>query len=676
VTWNDDEQGKIRTLNLASKTGKVVIDEPGIYRTPAFDPAAKSIVYRKDGGNTHQGYLNCQEPGIYLAELDGKESKLLTAQGEYPVFAKDGKRVFFQKGGFIFGAITKEYLSTQAREGGGDERKHFTAKYGQRFSVSPDNQWVAWSELYKVYVAPFSGAGHTIGLSADTKAIPVAQVAKDAGINLHWSADSKKISWTLGNELFTDELTERFLFLEGARDSVPPMDTVGIKIDLKVKADKPIGVVALTNARIITMEGKEVIENGSVLIEDNVIIKVGKNVRVPRGAKVIDCSGKTIMPGIVDVHGHLGDFRYGLSPQRNWLYYANLAYGVTTAHDPSSNSEMIFSHSEMIKSGDMIGPRLFSTGTILYGADGDFKAVINNLDDARSALRRTKAYGAFSVKSYNQPRRDQRQQVIQAAREMGIIVVPEGGSFFYHNMSMLADGHTGIEHNIPVAPLHQDVLKFWGATKAHNTPTLIVNYAGPNGEYYWYQNTNVWEKERLLTFTPRSIVDSRSRHRTMVPDEEYENGHILTSQSLKELDFTGVKINLGSHGQLQGLGAHWELWMFGQGGMANHDALRSATLNGAEYLGMDHQIGSIKAGKLADLIVIDGNPLENLMDTENVTHTIINGRVYDAATMNEVGTRQQKRGKLWFEQSGAGNTWPTYENGTGVMGDHCACRRH
>ncbi|HRF42528.1 MAG TPA: amidohydrolase family protein, partial [Saprospiraceae bacterium] len=457
-----------------------------------------------------------------------------------------------------------------------------------------------------------------MGISATTKAVPVAQVARDAGINLHWSPDSKRLHWTLGDEYYSEELSRRFKFLEGAPDTIPPIDTVGIKIGLKLKSDKPEGKIALRNARIITMKGSEVIEKGTVLIEGNKIVAVGPASRVviPRDAKVIDCTGKTIMPGIIDVHGHLGNFRYGISPQQQWHYFANLAYGVTTAHDPSSNSEMIFSQSEMIKAGSMIGPRLYSTGNILYGADGDFKAVINNLDDARSALRRTAAYGAFSVKSYNQPRRDQRQQVMQAAREQGIIVVPEGGSFFYHNLSQVADGHTGIEHNIPVAPLYDDVVKFWSQTKAHNTPTLIVNYGGLNGEYYWYQHTNVWEKERLLRFTPRAVIDSRARHRTMAPEEEYKNGHILTSQSCKKLQDAGVNINLGAHGQLQGLGAHWELWMLQQGGMSNMQALRSATLNGAVYLGMDKEIGSIETGKLADLLVLDKNPLENIRNSE------------------------------------------------------------
>ena len=675
VTWNDEEMGAIWRLNLASGQKRRITKDKGIYRTPAFSPDGKQIVYQKEGGNGHQGYAFCKEPGIYIIPAEGGEAKLVTPKGEFPIFSTDGQRIFFQSGGYLFGSITKTYNSIKTD--GSDEKKLFDGKYAQRFVPSPDNKWVAWSELYKVYIAPLPMTGKPVGLSASTKAVPVAQVARDAGINIHWSKDSKKLFWMLGDEYFSDELTERFKFLEGARDSLPPMDSTGLHVKLELAYDKPEGAIAFTNARIITMEGDEVIENGALVVEGNLIRYVGpaEKAQIPKSAKVIDCSGKTIMPGLVDVHGHLGDFRYGLSPQQNWYYYANLAYGVTTAHDPSSNSEMIFSHSEMIKSGKMVGPRLYSTGTILYGADGDFKAVVNNLDDARSAIRRTKAYGAFSVKSYNQPRREQRQQILQAARELGILVVPEGGSFFYHNMSMVADGHTGIEHNIPVAPLYDDVIQFWRQTQTYNTPTLIVNYGGINGEYYWYQHTNVWEKERLLHFTPRSIIDSRSRHRTMVPEEEYENGHILTSKSLKKLQDAGVNINLGAHGQLQGLGAHWELWMLQQGGMSNHQALKCATINGATYLGMNAQIGSLKAGKLADLIVLEKNPLEDIRNSESIQYTMVNGRLYDSETMNEIGNYDKKRHKFFFELEGSGNAWPMMMDGQSLMPAQCACGR-
>jgi len=674
VSWNDDKLGSIHQLNLASGSTSKLSKKRGIYRTPSYAPDGKTIVFRKEGGNNYQGFANTKKPGVYMIPANGGEEKFLFPGGEYPRITADGKEIFYQTGGYIFGSLTKAYKKYNLEKQ--EEKVIFNTKYTNYFVPSPDNKWVAFTELHKVYVAPMPATGQPIGLSANTKAVPVAQVARDAGINLHWSADGSTIHWTLGNEYFSNKLTDRFLFLEGAADSIPPIDTVGMKIELVLDQDIPEGVIALTNATIITMNGEEVIEDGTILIENNRIKAVGSATKmiVPKGAVIMDMSNKTIMPGLIDVHAHLGAFRFGLSPKKHWQYYANLAYGVTTTHDPSSNAEMTFSQSEMVKSGRMVGPRIFSTGVILYGADGDFKAVINNLEDARSALRRTKAYGAFSVKSYNQPRRDQRQQVMQAARELGINVYPEGGSFFYHNMTMVADGHTGVEHNIPVAPLYKDVLDFWSNTKTGNTPTLIVNYGGVNGEYYWYQNTKVWEKDRLLSFMPRPLVDSRSRHRTMIPKEEYDNGHILVSKSCKKLQDAGVNINLGAHGQLQGLGAHWEMWMLSQGGMTNWEVLRAATVNGAAYLGMDHEIGSLKKGMLADLIVLDKNPLDDIYNTESVSYTMINGRLYDAETMNEVrGKDEVKRDQFYWEKEGAGNAYPFYPNTGGFMPVNCHC---
>jgi imidazolonepropionase-like amidohydrolase len=397
------------------------------------------------------------------------------------------------------------------------------------------------------------------------------------------------------------------------------------------------------------MKGDEVIEEGTILIENNKIISVGKasELVIPEAAKVIDVTGKTIMPGIVDVHAHLRTSPDGISPQQDWSYLANLAFGVTTSHDPSSNTEMVFSQSEMIKAGRMVGPRLYSTGSILYGADGDFKAVINSLDDALSHLRRLKAVGAFSVKSYNQPRRDQRQQVLEAARQLKMEVVPEGGSTFYHNMNMIADGHTGIEHSIPIAPAYKDVISFWNNTKVAYTPTLIVSYGSQWGENYWYDRTNVWENERLLAFTPRPIIDARSRRRTTSEYGDY--GHIDVSKTAKQIADGGTKVNLGAHGQIQGLGAHWELWMLVQGGMTPLQAIRCATVNGANYLGMQNEIGSIENGKLADLVVIDANPLEDIRNSEKIKYVMVNGRLFDSMTMNEIGGREKLRGKLWFE---------------------------
>ena len=673
VTWNDESLGQLKIMDLKTKTSAVLTKEPAIYRTPGFSPDGKTIVYRKEGGNGHQGYTYSNQSGIYIIPAGGGEPEFISAEGEKPQFTEDGLGIFYTTGGFLFGSVSKAFKRFDLKKRKTDVI--FNTSYTTNFVPSPDNQWIAFTELYKVYIAPMPKTGQAVGISAKTKAVPVAQVARDAGINLHWSADSKKLHWTLGNEYFTESLDRRFLFLGGGLDSIPPIDSAGTKIIMNVKSDKPSGKIAFKNATVITMENDKVIKNGTVIINGNIIEYAGpaNGARIEKNTKVIDVNGKTIMPGIIDVHAHLGAFRDGISPQKHWEYYANLAYGVTTTHDPSVNSEITFAQSEMVKAGTLTGPRIFSTGTILYGADGDFKAEINSLEDAKSALRRTQAFGAFSVKSYNQPRREQRQQVIEAARQLGIRVVPEGGSFFYHNLSMVADGHTSVEHNIPVAPLYNDVVQFWSKTNTSNTPTLIVNYGAVTGEYYWYQNTEVWKKEKLLKYTPRAIIDSRSRHRTMIPQEEYENGHILTSRSLKKLTDAGVKINLGAHGQLQGLGAHWELWMLQQGGMTNYEALKCATVNGAALLGMEKQIGSLKAGKLADLIIIDGNPMEDIRKTENVVYTMVNGRLYDTSTMNEIGNFDKKRTKFYWELDGSGNAYPLHQETNSFMGMRCAC---
>ncbi|MBI3502510.1 MAG: PD40 domain-containing protein [Bacteroidetes bacterium] len=666
VTWSDENSGAIWKMNVTDKKMTKLSEEKGIYRTPRYSPDGKWLVYQKENGNNQQGNAFCVNPGIYVMPSTGGKPTLVIKEGSDPRFSKDGKRIFFQS----TESEGKDdlFVLKSCDLNGKDVRTHFTSKYTNNFVVSPDNNWIAYCELFKVYVAAMPLVGKTSDLSAKMESVPVAQVAKDAGINIHWGADSKKVHWTLGEEYFTTELGNRFGFISGKADSVLKMDTVGIKVNLVLDSDKPKGTIAFTGARIITMNnGSDVIENGTIIVTDNKITDIGAadKVQIPAGAKVMDVTGKTIMPGMIDVHAHLWTFRQGLSPQKEWTYYSNLAYGVTTTHDPSSNTEMVFSQSEMVKAGIMTGPRIFSTGTILYGADGDFKAVINSLNDAKSAIVRTKAFGAFSVKSYNQPRREQRQQVITAAKQLGIQVVPEGGSTYFYNLTHILDGHTGVEHNLPIATLYNDVVQLWSKSKTQYTPTLIVCYGAMSGETYWYQHTNVWEKQRLLNFTPRNVVDTKARHRTMIPEEEYTNGYMLVSQSCKKLSDAGVKINLGQHGQMNGIGAHWELWMLQQGGMTNMQALQCATINGATYLGMEKEIGSLEKGKLADLIILDKNPLENILNSETVKYTMVNGRLYDCDTMNEIGNYDKKRGKFFWEISGYNANFPWHENADG-----------
>jgi len=228
------------------------------------------------------------------------------------------------------------------------------------------------------------------------------------------------------------------------------------------------------------MDDDQVIEDGTVVVDGNRIAAVGPSseVTIPSGAEIFDVSGKTIMPGLIDVHAHLGYASLDVNPQKDWQYYANLAYGVTTVHDPSASTHSIFSQSEMVAAGIMTGPRIFSTGFILYGALAADKAIVESYADALSHIRRLKSQGAFSVKSYEQPRRDQRQWIIRAAASENMLVVPEGGGDFPKNVGMVIDGHSGIEHAMSPSHVYKDVVSLFAKTRAGYTATLLVSYGG------------------------------------------------------------------------------------------------------------------------------------------------------------------------------------------------------
>lgn len=667
TTWSDTEMGAIYKVGLDGRRQRKLSPRKGYYFSPSFSPDGKRIVYRRGTGNSILGFAHGVEPGLYWIAATGGQEHFIQEKGRLPRFNKKGNRIFF-----LDNIKNNKKALKSVRLDGGEERTHFTTIYATQIVPSPDEEWIAFTELFNAYITLFPKTGSAVEISGKTKAIPIKKVTRDAGTSLHWSGDSNKLHWTIGPEYFTRDLNASFDFVEGALDSIPPPDSSGLSIGLTLETDVPTGKIAFVGARIISMRGDEVIENGTLVVDKNRIVAVGESgdIKIPEGAKTIDVIGKTIMPGMVDVHAHVAHFGSGATPQHNWPYYANLAFGVTTAHDPSATTEKVFSQSEMVKAGILVGPRIFSTGTILYGADGDFKAVINNLDDARSHLRRMKAVGAFTVKSYNQPRRNQRQQIIKAARELGMMVVPEGGSTFFHNMSMILDGHTGIEHSIPVTPVYEDVLTLWAASGTGYTPTLVVGYGAISGEYYWYQHTNVWKNERLLNFHPRPLIDARSRRRTMAAEDDF--GHISIATDAKALMDAGGKVQLGAHGQLQGLAAHWELWMFTQGGMTPLEAIRAATLYGAEYIGLDDDIGSLQPGKLADLVVLDKNPLENIRNSESVLYVMVNGRLYDAETMNEIGNHPQERGSFYWENPKTSDAF-VWREGVGFEEVLCGC---
>ncbi len=670
TTWNDQSLGSIRIVSVANPNeNRPLTVRPGHYKDPVFSPDNRVVVFEKSSGGMLTSPLWSHEPGIYRIEMSGGQPKRISQEGSRPQFGADSERLFLQRTNSEKEADNLALYSIDLS--GNEEREHYVSKWATDYCISPDGSQIAFVERFNVYLAPFVNTGGTIEVGPKFEGLPVRKLSASAGDWPHFSGDGKRLQWSLGSELFTAEIGEFMVppVKNEGDDEVGEPKATSVNIGFKAKHARPTGSLALVGGRIVTMGAAGVIEDGTVVIEGNRITAVGASgdVQVPAGVRIVNVAGQVILPGFIDAHAHGPQASEGMTPQRSWVDYARLSFGVTTIHDPSNNTQNIFSASELTKAGLITAPRTFSTGTILYGATGSFKAEIESFEDALFHLKRMKAVGAFSVKSYNQPRRDQRQQVIAAARELEMMVVPEGGSTFMHNMTMIVDGHTGIEHTLPVQTAYDDVMDLWRGTGVGYTPTLCVAYGGISGEQYWYEVDDLWEHPRLKKFLPPHILNPRSRRRSKSPLEDYN--HIRVAEIAKQVVDDGGLVQAGGHGQLNGICTHWELWSFVQGGMTPLQALRSGTLHGAKYLGLDRDLGSIEVGKLADVVVIEvgADPLLNIRDSQKIQYTIANGRLFEAATMNEVGGEPGPA--FFWETEGQGVSFPL----PGIPG--CGCQR-
>ena len=656
VSWNDKEGGHVWVLP-AGGTARRVTQEPAQYANPSFSPDGRSVVYLKGSGATFRG----NDPGdelwheIQWSAVEGGPSHYVIGvknRGQNrrmarPTFSADGQRIFYidDEDGKPT-EVPKTTLSS-VRLDGTDARAHLRWPKAEEAAVSPDARYVAFSELHNAYVTAMPDLyAQAIDISADKGALPVGKLTDEGGEWMGWADGGKTVTWIFGPVYHRIALDKALPTPDP--DAPKPAGKDDKKKDEKAKEEKkklpesqsieivldlprphPTETVAYKGARIVTMKGDEVVENGTILVEGNRIKAVGPNVTVPPGARTVDVTGRTIIPGFIDEHAHLHYSTLDIFPQRPWKYAANLAYGVTTTHDPSASTHEAFGQSEMVEAGIMTGPRIYSTGFILYGADLPGRAIIESLDDARKHVRRLKSVGAFSVKSYMQPRREQRQWIIQAAREEGMLVVPEGGGDLEFDLSMVLDGHTTIEHSLPQTPLYNDVVTLFSKSRTAYTPTLLVAYGGLSGDKWFHQHYDLWKDERLQRVTPQAVVDSLGRIRSVMATDPADWHHVDVAANAKKIADAGGRVCLGGHGQMQGLGPHWEVWAFVQGGMPPLQALRVATRWPAESLGIDKDLGSLEPGKLADFMVLEKNPLERIENSETVEMVVKNGTAYD-----------------------------------------------
>ena len=646
VDWTDVGAGRLMTVPAAGGAAKAVTTRAGHYARPRFSPDGRTIVFEGKGARSVTRPQFALDTGVYRVPATGGAPVLVARDMALPQFGAASDRVFMvgEEGG------KQVLVSTDLN--GGAKQTHFVGELATNFSVSPDGRTAAFIQNYEAFVVPMVPGNQALEIDPESKALPVTRVSANGATYVNWSAKGDRIHWSTGPTLYTAERSRLFPSAPAGENAAKfTAPTTGLDLSMPVEAAKPTATVALTGARIVTMAGADggIVDDGVIVVRGDRIVAVGPRAStpIPAGAKTIDVAGKTIIPGLIDAHAHGPEGDDEVVPQQNWSLLQNLALGTTTIHDPSSTASEIFVASEMQRAGLLTGPRIYSTGEIIYGARAaDVYARIDGYQDALDHVRRLKAQGARSVKNYNQPRREQRQMVVAAARAEGMQVVAEGGSLFGMDMNLIADGNSTLEHNIPLERFYGDVIQMFGQSDTNYTPTLIVSYGGLAGEPYWRQATNVYDNP-LLVHTPRDELLASTARVVKAPESNFVDDD--NAREARRIAKAGRHVSIGAHGQQAGIGSHWELWSFVRGGMTPVEALGAGTIEAARSLGMARDIGSLEAGKLADLVVLDADPTADIRNSDKVARVMLGGRLYDARTMNEVETGTAKRLPYWWE---------------------------
>ncbi|HEX4933506.1 MAG TPA: amidohydrolase, partial [Gemmatimonadaceae bacterium] len=495
-----------------------------------------------------------------------------------------------------------------AAPGGGPNAQ---PRQAQDLIPSPDGTRVLATVDNKLYVVPLpmtGGTTPTVSVQQPAAgALPFRRLSRLGGEFAGWTGDSRGVFYSLGKAFFQYDVARADSLAadsaakapprpEGRAEGRPAGAAVAAKplyepqrTDVVITApkDRPTGTVVLRGARLVTMRGDEVIARGDLVVTNNRIAAIGAQgtVTIPAGARTIDVAGKTIIPGLVDVHAHMWP-QWGVHSPQPYMYTANLAYGVTTTRDPQTSQSDVVTYGDAVEVGQIIGPRIYATGPGIFAYDN-----VSSADDAREVMKRySEFYLTETIKQYQAGDRRQRQWIAMAAKEQKITPTLEGGLDFKKNMTEAMDGYAGIEHTLPIAPMFKDALQLFARSGTTWTPTLLVEYGGPWAENWWYEHYDILSDPKLTRFTPFSELERRGLRRPQwFRDSEYS--FKLFAEQARKLVEAGGRVGLGGHGQLQGLGVHWELWTIASGGMKPMDALRVATIFGAEAIGLQQHLG-------------------------------------------------------------------------------------
>ncbi len=681
VTWSMDNGGHIwRTRANGRGRPQRLSGFPAFYTDLVYGPDGESL-YAMRGNEymRHQTFSEFTGLGIPLELVslpaDGGPQTLITParKARQPHFSDDPERIFLydEKGLFSIRLDGSDRRAELVVTGPMGNRRSEEPLQAEMVTMSPSGEYalaLVNKQVWIISTAKTGGTPPTIAVSKP--ALPAVRLTDIGADFFGWNRSGDAVHWAIGNTWYerpvasiefykaeepADENDAENASEEETDEPFLPADlhesVRARQIDVVVARDTPSGSVLLSGANLVTMSGANTdamastLSNHDVLIRDNRIAAIGPAGTLPSTNDVttIDVSGKTIVPGFIDTHAHW-EFRTGdvLEPH-NWTLVANLAYGVTAGLDVQTSYKDYLAYRDFQQTGQSIGQRAFMTARGIFG-NNDFQSY----DATRAYLRRfSEHYHTKNIKSYVVGNRKQRQWVALASKELGLMPTTEGAGDQKLDITHAIDGMHGNEHNLPDLPIFNDVVHLFAQTRTAYTPTLIVQYNATNMREYFFTRTDVGGDEKLRRFYPANRLDELTERRPgWQRDDEFvfAEGAALAAK----IQRAGGLVGVGGHAELQGLGYHWEMWAYAMGGMTPAEILRAATIDAAHIIGVAQDLGSIEVGKLADLVILDASPLDDIRNTTTIHRVMQNGRLYDGDTLDQVWPEVRPLPPFWW----------------------------
>lgn len=657
ATWDDSARGHVWTVAATANAQphKLTTDATE-YLHPVWTPNGDAIVVsrgpgasgtgRGNGWNTTQGWSAVRIPvsggnASVVTSLVGSESRRTYFGPQQQLFFQYQDRAASARGLLYYPFPSDSALSLVLRvrsvpPNGGPTRGHvtFPATFGSGSEpmLSPNGKWVAFQSGRFVHVIP-TPMSDTLRVNTNPNdSVPGRVRVYDGGGTYHSWRDSTTLQFASGNRYITYDVAARRL------DSV--------KIDLRIPRPTPRGRIAFVNAKIITIDSAGVIERGTIVVRGARIVCVGTAAQCDTAGvdRVFDVSGKTIIPGLLDLHAHHTGDGAGVTFPHRPTSALDLAYGVTTILDPATTSESAFPLGEMVEAGVVLGPRTFSVGELVIHPGTGFgdQKIIHNQADADREVDRRVDWGAVSIKNFRQSARYQQQLIMQAARRRKVTVTGEGGPLYF-DVGVILDGQTGWEHLLANLPIYKDAAMFFGKAGAVYSPTSIV--AGHvHGSMQWFrQLQDLRADAKYRRFIPTATLERTLAGLQQLPKPAFS--FPIIAEGLADIVRAGGHGTLGEHGEQPGIGTHWELWAYSEA-LTPLEALKVATIDGAYFIGLERETGSLAKGKLADLVVLNADPLRDIRNSADIAYVMKAGRLYDDETLTELWPTQRKYGPI------------------------------